>query len=229
MQSCYRSTSTASQHHLPWKFTFILQTRAGSHDDLPIKKINVSAFSYSKPSVKTSPESYTRKFTGIGGTMVQSSQNHNLTPGYLLYLLIREVTIFLLPSMLSSGYCIIVAATAATKQYCIPWCNLPSFSSSCTQVAKRTSPTSVAHPEKGSTVGRELKLSNYSAFCPRANPPNTELRRYTILFIRLSIYVFTSASVVEGLSLNILRRLLCMIWIFWSESKRIAANLSWYQ
>ena len=53
--------------------TFILQTRAGSHDDLPVKKINVAAFSFSKTPTRTSPESYTRKFTGIGGTRVRFS------------------------------------------------------------------------------------------------------------------------------------------------------------
>jgi hypothetical protein len=44
--------------------------RAGSHDVAPSKKVDISAFSYSKSIKKSSPEEFIRKNTGTGGTKV---------------------------------------------------------------------------------------------------------------------------------------------------------------
>lgn len=51
--------------------TLFRQTRAGSHDNLPSKRIDVSAFSHSKTATRSYPDEYTKRNTGIGGTMVR--------------------------------------------------------------------------------------------------------------------------------------------------------------
>lgn len=56
------------------ELTFIkfspLQTRAGSHDHVPTKPVDISAFSYSKRLDKPDPNSFTKKGEGNGGSMV---------------------------------------------------------------------------------------------------------------------------------------------------------------
>ena len=58
------ASSAISQLHFP------TQTRAGSHQGLPAKKIDVSAFSYSKSIPKTNPDQFKKKGTGMGGMLV---------------------------------------------------------------------------------------------------------------------------------------------------------------
>jgi len=47
-----------------------IRTRAGGHDTIPAKPLDVSAFSYSKRTDKPSPHDFQKKGTGTGGTMV---------------------------------------------------------------------------------------------------------------------------------------------------------------
>ena len=51
-------------------FFCIVQTRAGSHDIIPTRQIDESAFSYSKKNQKPDPSNFTRRGEGNGGTMV---------------------------------------------------------------------------------------------------------------------------------------------------------------
>lgn len=44
--------------------------RAGSHDVVPTRNIDPSAFSYSKKTGKPDPMNFTKKYTGTGGTLV---------------------------------------------------------------------------------------------------------------------------------------------------------------
>lgn len=48
-----------------------VKVRAGGHDDLPAKRVDISAFSYSRDTGKLSPEKYLQKKTGNGGSMVR--------------------------------------------------------------------------------------------------------------------------------------------------------------
>jgi len=91
-----------------------ITTRAGSHENVPSKSIDVSAFSFSKRTSKMSPTEFTRKGSGNGGTMVPKPEKV-LTP----------------------------FEAAETK-----------------------------------SLSRQPKLLTAAAFCPRPNPPNTELRRF---------------------------------------------------
>jgi len=47
-----------------------IKIRAGSHDLIPMRKIDKSAFSFSKQTQSVSPERFTKKGDGNGGTMV---------------------------------------------------------------------------------------------------------------------------------------------------------------
>jgi len=88
--------------------------RAGGHDDVKPKDIDVSAFSHSKRTGKVDPVTFVKKGTGNGGMMVPK-------------------------------------------------------------------PTPTLTPmEQSRKIGesRQPKLLTAAAFCPRANPPNTELRRF---------------------------------------------------
>jgi hypothetical protein len=92
----------------------LAQVRAGGHDDLPSKKVDISAFSYSRDTGKLSPDKYLSKKTGNGGTMVP----------------------------------------------------------------KPTHTPTAAEAARSASISREPKSMKFSAYAPRANPPNTELRRY---------------------------------------------------
>ena len=52
-----------------------IKGRAGGHDTLPQREIDISAFSFNKRTMKAPPTEYTRKRTGTGGTMVNSLIN----------------------------------------------------------------------------------------------------------------------------------------------------------
>ena len=72
-----------SQRYWGWSDAFPLllfskQTRAGSHQGLPSKKIDVSAFSYSKSIPRTSPDQFKKKGTGMGGMLVPIQTEHLL-------------------------------------------------------------------------------------------------------------------------------------------------------
>lgn len=51
----------------------MLQERAGSHESIPMKDVNISAFSNSKRVGKPNPKEFIRKYTGKGGTLVRST------------------------------------------------------------------------------------------------------------------------------------------------------------
>lgn len=48
----------------------VIQARAGGYDGLPSRDIDVSAFSYSKKTVKSDPKEFIKKHSGFGGTLV---------------------------------------------------------------------------------------------------------------------------------------------------------------
>jgi hypothetical protein len=48
------------------------QTRAGSHDNIPKREIDASAFSYSKAFPKPDPSKFVKAREGNGGTMVRT-------------------------------------------------------------------------------------------------------------------------------------------------------------
>lgn len=90
-----------------------IKERAGSHEGVKSKQINVSAFSLSKTTNKKNATQYTRKGTGSGGTLVK---------------------------------------------------NQPKPKKSSTR--------------RGVAPIRGDRGTNYQAFVPRPNPPNTEFRRF---------------------------------------------------
>ncbi|KAJ1435229.1 putative flagellar/basal body protein [Ochromonadaceae sp. CCMP2298] len=51
-----------------------IKTRAGSHDNVPRREIDHSAFSFSKNFPKSNPDGYTKGRSGNGGTMVPKPQ-----------------------------------------------------------------------------------------------------------------------------------------------------------
>jgi len=89
-------------------------TRAGSHDNVPTREIDSSAFSFSKKTLKPDPSNFTKKLSGNGGTLV--------------------------PKV----------------------------------------PPALTGPElaQQEVSNKQSKILKYPAFCPRPNPPNTELRRF---------------------------------------------------
>ena len=89
------------------------QTRAGGHDNVPVKQVDISAFSYSKRTGKAEPVDFVKKGTGNGGMMVA-------------------------------------------------------------RPAPALTPSELA---RKSSESKQSKLLTAAAFCPRPNPPNTELRR----------------------------------------------------
>jgi hypothetical protein len=68
----YASASRASNsHHLiSFHIVYDIQTRAGSHDNVPRREIDHSAFSFSKNFPKSDPVGYVKGRSGNGGTMV---------------------------------------------------------------------------------------------------------------------------------------------------------------
>jgi len=101
-----------------------IKARAGGHDTIPPKPIDISAFSYSKHTDKPDPSHFTKRGTGSGGTLVLRGQE---------------------------------SKTQDTK--------LPKV---------------IAAP----------------AFCPRPNPPNTELRRFSsaTIFFHTSLIILSLTS-----------------------------------
>lgn len=61
--SCFDATNTAG-----------IKCRPGGHNDLPIKPVDVSAFSFSKETSKKTPSNFQRKHTGAGGTLTSPKQ-----------------------------------------------------------------------------------------------------------------------------------------------------------
>lgn len=55
-----------------------IKVRAGGHDALPIKPVDVSAFSFNKRTDKKTPSNYQRKGTGAGGTLAPPKKNQSL-------------------------------------------------------------------------------------------------------------------------------------------------------
>eukprot|EP01006_Ploeotia_vitrea_P001541 TRINITY_DN105050_c0_g1_i1.p1 TRINITY_DN105050_c0_g1~~TRINITY_DN105050_c0_g1_i1.p1 ORF type:complete len:308 (+),score=15.03 TRINITY_DN105050_c0_g1_i1:21-944(+) len=51
-----------------------IKTRAGGHDTLPTRPIEISAFSYSKETQKQPPTNFTKRGTGFGGTLVSKNK-----------------------------------------------------------------------------------------------------------------------------------------------------------
>ena len=91
-----------------------LQTRAGSHDNIPRREIDAGAFSYSKAFPKPDPSKFVKAREGNGGTMIPKPKP--------------------------------VLSTAEIAQ--------------------------------NRVKNKQSKLLTHPAFCPRPNPPNTELRRF---------------------------------------------------
>eukprot|EP01035_Chromulina_nebulosa_P019025 gene19025-24845_t len=91
-----------------------IKIRAGSHDNVPSKEIDQAAFSFSKRTGKPDPNSYIKKLSGSGGTLVAKPE------------------------------------------------------------------IKLSAPEEAQLKLRnnKPKIIKYPAYCPRPNPPNTELRRY---------------------------------------------------
>lgn len=56
-----------------------IKTRAGGHDSLPVRPIEISAFSYSKQTGVVSPTNFTKRGSGFGGSMT-SSQKISVAP-----------------------------------------------------------------------------------------------------------------------------------------------------
>jgi hypothetical protein len=52
--------------------TVCLQQRAGGHDTLIAKPIDISAFSFSKRTTKAAPTGFLKRGTGMGGTLVSN-------------------------------------------------------------------------------------------------------------------------------------------------------------
>jgi len=50
-----------------------IKERAGSHERIPTKEVDVSAFSFSKNTGKPSPKEFVKKGTGLGGTLPRPS------------------------------------------------------------------------------------------------------------------------------------------------------------
>lgn len=84
--------------------------RPGGHDNLPVRDVNPSAFSYSKRTTRPEPTSFVRKHTGNGGMLGQTG-----------------------------------------------------------------APLSPSNRDRET---RPPKSQQFGAYCPRPNPPNTELRRF---------------------------------------------------
>ena len=125
-----------------------VKVRAGGHDDLPSKKVDISAFSYSRDTGKLSPEKYLQKKTGNGGSMVRRMKRPLFTLGCLF-------------------------ENFAYGPPILP----PFFLFFCSQVPKPTHTPTAAEAARTASLNRESKTQKFSAFAPRANPPNTELRR----------------------------------------------------
>jgi hypothetical protein len=87
----------------------LIQIRAGGHENIPTRPVDVSAFSFKKKTTKPEPKQFVKRGTGNGGMLVPHSP--------------------------------------------------------------KSSPTNAEV--------KKSKLLTYSAYCPRPNPPNTELRRYS--------------------------------------------------
>jgi hypothetical protein len=52
-----------------------IQSRPGGHDALPVRPVDVSAFSYNKKTEKKSPQKFQRRMTGTGGTLAPPKNN----------------------------------------------------------------------------------------------------------------------------------------------------------
>lgn len=65
--SCFDATNTSG-----------IKVRPGGHEALPIKPVDVGAFSFSKTTPKLTPTSYLRKGTGTGGKLASPSRDETL-------------------------------------------------------------------------------------------------------------------------------------------------------
>ena len=135
-----------------------IKLRAGSHDSLPTKKVDVSAFSFSKDTGRQSPERFLHRNTGIGSVLEKATikQRHNsplrVSPSKPFY------------PIISMG---------ALKS--------PSFLDlplDAIDVIRPTTASPTTRATTASHMSREEKAMKFSAFAPRLNPPNTELRRF---------------------------------------------------
>jgi hypothetical protein len=102
-------------------------TRPGSHDCLPAKQVDPSAFSLSKRTPHANPNDFVKKGTGSGGMLVSKRA---MSPSMVI---LRE------------------AHTASGR-----------FRS----------------PERSPNGNNKSVV--FPAYCPRPNPPNTELRRFVL-------------------------------------------------
>eukprot|EP00979_Chaetoceros_neogracilis_P007336 scaffold1529_cov243-Chaetoceros_neogracile.AAC.16 len=64
--SCFDTTKVAG-----------IKSRPGGHGALPVKPINVSAFSFNKKTSKKSPQEFQKKGFGTGGTMASRCEDDN--------------------------------------------------------------------------------------------------------------------------------------------------------
>ncbi len=52
----------------------LFKCRPGGHNDLPVKPVDVSAFSFNKKTNKKTPQEFQKRHTGTGGTLVSPKQ-----------------------------------------------------------------------------------------------------------------------------------------------------------
>ena len=138
-----------------------IKLRAGSHDNLPTKKVDVSAFSFSKDTGRQSPERFLHRNTGIGSVLEKATvkQRHS-SP---------------LKASPSKGTSIISMGALKSPSFL----DLPLDAIDIVR-ATTASPTTraITRASTASHMSREEKNMKFSAFAPRLNPPNTELRRF---------------------------------------------------
>merc|ERR1711862_783395 len=134
-------------------FSFYKEQRAGGHEALPTKPVDIGAFSYQKNTNKRTPQTYLKKGTGFGGML--TSNPPNAKP-------------YVVPNFPDENNITANANdnTSSKMQRSVSKNNLRS----------KQQQQQLQQQQRPSTSS--TKSLEFPAFSSRPNPPNTEFRRF---------------------------------------------------